>query len=160
MNAIKSRSVSSWLGRVLKCTTLASIHITVRRRVGCHSAHCGCKSHSLGICARIVLRMSASFCVVHCHICGPSSHSLRRCFIVSCMPQFEPATLRFVAQRLNHCATTYYERTNANRIPNLIALHWTADLTFVKCINNQKCTSNLLCTFIRKMFTNMFRPVD
>jgi hypothetical protein len=87
MNAMKSRSVSSWLGRVLKSTTLASIHMTVRRRIGGHSAHCGRKSHSLGICVGIVLRMSASFCVVQCHICSPSPHSMRRCCIVSCMPQ-------------------------------------------------------------------------
>jgi len=84
---MKSRSVSSWMGRVLKSTTLASIHITARRRVGGHSAHCGRKSHSLGICIGIVLRMSASFCVVHCQISGPSPHSMRRCCIVSCMPQ-------------------------------------------------------------------------
>jgi len=87
MNEMKSRSVSSWLGRVLKSITLASNHMTARRRVGGHSAHCGRKSHSLGICGGIVLRMRASFCVVHCQIYGPSPHSMRRCCIVSCMPQ-------------------------------------------------------------------------
>jgi len=87
VNAMKSRSVSSWLGRVLKSTTLASIHMTARRRVGGHSAHCGRKRHSLGIRAGIVLRMRASFCVVHCQICGPSPHSMRRCCSVSYMPQ-------------------------------------------------------------------------
>ena len=61
MNSMKSRSVSPWLGLVLKSITFASIHITARRRVGGHSAHCGRKSHSLGICVGIVLRMSASF---------------------------------------------------------------------------------------------------
>ena len=86
INAMKSRSVSSWLSRVLRGTTLASIHITARRRVGGHSARFGRKCHSLGICVGIVLRMSASFCVVHCQICGPSPHSMRRCCIVSCMP--------------------------------------------------------------------------
>ena len=68
MNSVKSRSVSSWLGRVLKSTTSASNHITARRRVGGHSARCGRASHSLGICVGIVLRMSAIFCVVHCQI--------------------------------------------------------------------------------------------
>ena len=48
--------------------------MTPRRRLGDHSAHCGCKGHSLGICVAIVLRTSASFCVVHCQICGPSPH--------------------------------------------------------------------------------------
>jgi hypothetical protein len=87
MNAMKSRSVSSWLGCVLKSTTLASIHKTARRRVGGHSAHCGRKSHSLRICVGIVLRMRASFCVVHWQLCGSSPHSMRRCCIVSCVPQ-------------------------------------------------------------------------
>ena len=84
---MKSRNLSSCLGRVLKSTTLAGIHMTARRRVGGHSAHCGRQSHSLGICVGIVLRMRATFCVVHCQICGPSPHSTRRCCIVSCMPQ-------------------------------------------------------------------------
>jgi len=87
MNAMKSRSVGSWLGRVLKRTTLASIHMMARRRVGGHSAQCGRKSHSLGILVGIVLRMRASFCVVHCQICGPSPHLMRQCCSVSCMPQ-------------------------------------------------------------------------
>jgi len=87
MNSMKSRSVSSWLGRVLKRTTLASIRMTARRRVGGHSAHCGRKSQSLGIRVEIVLRMRASFCCVHCQICGPSPHSMRRCCCVSCMPK-------------------------------------------------------------------------
>jgi len=78
---MKSPSVSSWLGRVLKSTTLASIHVTARCRVGGHSAHCGRKSHSLGIRVGIALRMRASFCVVHCQNCGPS-HSMRRCCFV------------------------------------------------------------------------------
>ena len=86
MNAMKSRSVSSLMGRVLKSTALPSIHKTARR-VGGHSAHCGRNCHSLGICVGIVLRMRASFCVVNCQIWGPSSHSKRRCCIVSCMPQ-------------------------------------------------------------------------
>jgi len=87
MNSMKSRSVISWLGRVLKRTTLASIYMKARRRVGGHSAHCGRKSQSLGIRVGIVLRMRASFCVVHCQICGPSPHSTRRCCSVSCMPK-------------------------------------------------------------------------
>jgi hypothetical protein len=84
---MKSRSVSTWLGRVLKSTTLASIHKTARRRVGGHSAHCGRKSHSLGIYVGIVLGMRAGFCVVRCQFSGPSPHSMRQCCIVSCMPQ-------------------------------------------------------------------------
>ena len=86
-DAMKSRSMNSLLVRVLKTTTLPSIHLTARRRVGVQSVHFVRKSHSIGIYVRIVLRISASFCIVHCHICSPSPHSMRRCWIVSCMPQ-------------------------------------------------------------------------
>ena len=121
---MKSRSVSSWLGRVLKSTTFAGIHMTARRRVGSHSAHCGRKSHSLGICAGIVLRMRASFCIVHCQICGPSPHSMRRCCIVSCMPQLlhlSVGDIRILWRRtfvgrmssINLYHTAFGNRTNA-----------------------------------------------
>ena len=57
---------------------------------------------------------------VQVHITGPSSQAISQCSSVSVAPHLtqeglEPATIRFVAQHLNHCATAVPNRTYSSQ---------------------------------------------
>ena len=142
---MKPRSASSWLGRVLKSTTLASIHMTARRRVGAHSAHCARKNHSLGIRVRIVLRMRASFCFVHYQICGPSPHLMRRCCSGLCMLHLSVGDIRIMLRRILvgmiSCITLYH----AAVIPPGTGVQWMFFHTVIQSVVGHVLVMRISC---------------
>jgi len=87
MKCISSYCVKLQRLFIRKVTHVASTHSTVRWRCGGHRRNWGRTSHSTGMFAADVRRVLAMILFVRPHVVVASSHSVRRCPVVSLLPQ-------------------------------------------------------------------------